>query len=115
MKRARPFLISAAITGIVMVAISLFIEDPAQSSGTLFAGLIAAVTIAAMPVYDIGSWSLTKRSAVHFLAMVVTVLPLLLASGWFTWPVACGVFLLFGVVGWTIGYIVHRVGEKKNA
>jgi len=96
-----------------MVGISFFIEDPAQSRGTLIAGLIAAVTIAAIPIYNIDSWSLVKRSLVHFLVMLVTVFPLLLLSGWFSVPIAICVFLLFGVVGWTIGYVVHRVQEKK--
>ena len=97
-----------------MVTISFFIEDATQSKGTLVAGLIAAVTIVAIPIYDINSWSLTKRSLAHFLVMIATVFPLLLFSGWFTLPVAIGVFVLFGVVGWTIGYVVHRVQEKRK-
>ena len=115
MRQTRPFAISGVITGTVMVAISFFIEDAAQSKSTLVAGLIAAVTIAAIPIYDINSWSLTKRSLVHFLAMLATVFPLLLFSEWFTLPVAISVFLLFGIVGWTIGYVVYRVQEKKQA
>ncbi len=114
MKQARRFIIAGAITGAVMVTISFFIEDSMQARGTLFAGLIAAVTIAAIPLYDINSWSLAKRSLAHFLLMLVTVLPLLIFSGWFTVPMAIGVFLLFGIAGWTIGYVAHRVQEKKQ-
>lgn len=77
-------------------------------------GLIVAVTLAAVPIYDIDAWSLTRRSAVHFLVMLVTVFPLLLASGWFTLPVAICVFLLFGIVAWTTGYVVARAQEKKR-
>ena len=98
-----------------MVALSFFIEDAAQAKGTWIAGLIAAVTIAAIPIYDISSWSLTKRSAVHFLVMLVSVFPLLLISGWFSAPVALGVFLLVGLVGWAIGYVVHRLQTKHRA
>ena len=47
--------------------------------------------------------------------MLATVFPLLLFSEWFTLPVAISVFLLFGIVGWTIGYVVYRVQEKKQA
>lgn len=97
-----------------MGAISFFIQDPGQSQSTLIAGLIAAVTIAAIPIYDINSWSLAKRSLVHVLVMLVTVLPLLFLSGWFTAPVAIGVFVLFGIVGWAIGYIIFRIQEKKR-
>ncbi|MGO1630352.1 MAG: DUF3021 family protein [Agrococcus casei] len=113
-KQAMRFVISGAITGVVMVAISFFIEDPTQAKGTLCAGLIAGITIAAIPIYDINSWSLGKRSLAHFLVMLITVLPLLLWSGWFTVPVAIGVFVLFGVVGWTVGYFVNRVQERKR-
>lgn len=47
--------------------------------------------------------------------MLVTVFPLLLLSGWFPLPLAIVVFLLFGIVGWTIGYVIHRLQEKKRA
>ena len=109
------FFISVAITGIVMVAISFFIEDHTKAKGTLCAGLIAGITIAAIPIYDINSWPLGKRSLAHFLVMLVTVLPLVLWSGWFTVTTAVGVFSLVGVVGWTIGYLVNRAQEKKQA
>lgn len=114
MNKARPFFISSVIIGAVMVAISFFIPDEQQAKGTLFAGLIAAVTIAAIPIYDIDQWPLRKRSLVHFLLMLVTVFPLLIFSGWYSLPVSIGVFVLFGVVGWTIGYTVHRIQEKKS-
>lgn len=61
------------------MTISFFIEDAAQSKSTLVVGLIAAATIAAIPISDIN-----------------------------------GVFVLFGIVGWTIGYTVHRVQHKKQ-
>lgn len=113
MKKAVPFVASGIITGIAMVTLSFFIDDSTQANGTLYAGLIAAITIAAIPIYDIDTWSLTKRSAAHFVLMVCTVFPLLLMSGWFSAPVAVVVFLLFGAVGWTIGYTVNRVQEAK--
>lgn len=114
MRQARPFLIAGAVTGAIMVAISFAIEDDLQARSTVVTGLIVAVTIAAIPIYSIESWSLTKRSFVHFLVMVATVFPLLLISGWFTLPITIGVFLLFGVAGWTIGYVVSRVQEGKR-
>lgn len=114
MRQARPFLIAGSVTGAIMVAISFAIEDDLQARSTVVTGLIVAVTIAAIPIYSIESWSLTKRSFVHFLVMVATVFPLLLISGWFTLPITIGVFLLFGVAGWTIGYVVSRVQEGKR-
>ena len=113
MRRARPIVISGVITGVVMATISFFIEDPTQSRGTLVAGLVAAVTIVAIPIYDIDRWPLARRTLVHFLVMLVTVFPLLLWSGWFSVSVSIGVFLLFGLVGWTAGYLVHRTQRRK--
>lgn len=114
MKQARPFFISAVITAFIMVTLSFFIEDAADSRGTLCAGLIAAMAIAAIPIYDISGWSLLKRSVAHFLAMLVTVFPLMLLAGWYNVPISFVVFLGFGVVGWTVGYVFHRIQEKKS-
>ena len=115
MKKSQPFLISGLATGLIMATLSLFIEDDYQARGTLVSGLIAAITIIAIPIYDVNRWSLAKRSIIHFLLMLVTVLPLGLWSGWFTVTTAVGVFSLVGVVGWTIGYLVNRAQEKKQA
>lgn len=97
-----------------MVALSFFIPDSTQARGTLCTGLIAAVVIAAIPIYDIDSWSLGKRSLVHFLVMAVTVFPLLLLSAWFSLPIAVVVFLIVGIVGWTVGYLINRIQQKKT-
>lgn len=97
-----------------MAALSFFIPDPAQARGTLCTGLIVAVVIAAIPIYDIPSWSLGKRSIVHFLVMSVTVFPLLLLAGWFNLPVSIAVFLVFGIIGWAVGYLVNFAQQKKS-
>lgn len=49
------------------------------------------------------------------LHLLVTVLPLLLWSGWFSVPVTIGVFVIFGVVGWTVGYLINRLQQNKRA
>ncbi len=108
MKKAVPFLISSVITATIMTSLSLFINDPFQAKGTLVSGLIAAIVIATIPIYDIDKWPLKKRSLVHFLVMLITVLPLLFYSGWFSPLITVGVFLLFGLVGWTIGFIINK-------
>lgn len=97
-----------------MVTIAFFIDDAVQSRGTTVSGLIVAITIAAIPIYNIDQWSLFKRSLVHFLVMALTVLPLLLYSEWFAPLVAIAVFIAFGVVGWTIGYVIHRTQGKHS-
>ena len=114
MKKALPFLISAVITAVVMVVISFFIEDTFQAKSTLISGLIAVVVIGTIPIYDINRWSLFKRSFVHFLIMVVTVFPLILYSGWFNPLLSAGLFILFGIVGWTIGYFANKLQVKAS-
>ena len=114
MKRLLPYIVAATITGGIMVTLSFFIPDAMQARSTLCAGLIAAAVIAAIPIYDVGSWPLVKRSLVHFTVMLATVFPLTLFAGWFNLPVSIAVFLLFGVVGWTVGYLINRGEHKKE-
>ena len=113
MKHARPFVISGALTAIIMTVLSFFIEDKLQSKGTLVTGLIIAITIGAFPIYNIERWSLKKRSLIHFLIMLTAVLPLLLYSEWYSPLLTAIVFFSFGAVGWTAGYIVH-LREKRH-
>ena len=98
-----------------MIVISFFISDPGQANSTAIAGIIVGITLCTIPVYDIDTWSLPKRSLLHFGIMLVTVLPLLLWSDWFPPLIAVAVFLAFGLVGWTIGYITHRIQARKLA
>ena len=114
MKKSQPFLISGLATGLIMATLSLFIEDDYQARGTLVSGLIAAITIIAIPIYDVNRWSLAKRSIIHFLLMLVTVLPLLIYSEWFSPIIAVGVFFLFGAAGWAIGFGVNRLQTHKK-
>lgn len=109
MKQARPFLISGIITAAIMIGLSFFIEDDYSARGTAAAGVIAGSVIASIPIYNIDKWSLLRRSVVHFLIMLVFVLPALLYAQWYSVPVSLLVFLGFGVAGWTIGFTVNRV------
>lgn len=97
-----------------MIVISFFISDPTQSKSTAIVGIIVGITLCTIPLYDIDTWSLPKRSLVHFAIMLVTVLPLLLWSGWFPPLIAVAVFLAFGLVGWTIGYTMHRIQSRRS-
>lgn len=114
MKRAVRFLLSGVVTLIVMLALSFAIDDPAQARGTRTTGVIVAVVIAAISIYDIDRWSLLKRTVVHTAVMAATVIPCLIFSGWFDLNAGSGVLALvgtfvgFGVVGWGIGFIIAR-------
>lgn len=107
------YLMQALIRGIgpliVMSAISLLIKNqgkaPQEVKGVFVAGLIMTVVAAASVLYEIEGWSFTKQLIVHHLAMLVTVYPLLLVSGWFrvkTWVDALIVLGIFYLVGLAI-------------
>ncbi|WP_454131075.1 DUF3021 family protein [Microbacterium lacticum] len=121
MKRPFRFLLSGGLTAVIMIAISFAIDDPAQAHSTRVVGVIAGVVIAAVPLYDIDSWPLWKRTAVHVIVMVVTVIPCLIFSGWFDLSTAGGVLALlgtfvgFGVLGWVIGFVVTAVLARRSA
>ncbi|QTX06187.1 DUF3021 domain-containing protein [Agromyces archimandritae] len=94
-----------------MSAIAIALQasgDVAQARSTFCVGIIVAATCGASVIYGIERWSLAKQTAVHFAVMVCTVLPALLASGWFPlddfWGVALvvAVFLGTGAVLWTL-------------
>lgn len=105
------YLIQAFIRGIgpliVMSLISLLMKNqgkaPQEVKGVFVAGLIMTVVAAASVLYEIEGWSFKKQLIVHHLAMLVTVYPLLLVSGWFkveNWLdalIVLGIFLLIGL------------------
>lgn len=109
-------IIRGIIPFLIMTGISLIMThqgiDRFQVKSTFIVGIIMASIGATSVIYDIGGWSLMKQSLVHFLVMLVTVFPCLLASGWFRLNHAIdyfkvfGIFLLVGAVIWTILYFV---------
>lgn len=119
--RALRFLLSGALTAVIMIAISLAINDPAQAHSTRVVGVIVGVVIAAIPIYDIDSWSLLKRTIAHVIVMVVTVVPCLILSGWFDLSTTVGVLALLGtfvgagVLGWGAGVVATVVLARQSA
>lgn len=115
-----PYVISATISLVIMAALSFFIPDPSQAHSTLIVGLIAFFTIMAIPIYNIDKWSLRKKTIVHILVMLVTVLPCMAMSGWFDISQGSGilamlvVYVAFGVVGWTIGFLANKFSAKQK-
>ena len=86
--------------------------DPFQVRGTFIVGIIIASVAAASVIYEIENWSLFKQSVIHFLIMLVTVLPCLYISGWYKlnnvldYVKVFGIFLFVGIVFWTISYFI---------
>lgn len=122
------YLKQAIIRGIIplvtmtVVAYSMYQQgfDSYQVKSTFLAGLIVTVVAAFSVIYEFKHWSLKKQSAIHFLAMLVTVFPCLVVSEWY--PVQApldylklfAVFVATGIVLWAIAYAISRFVEKKR-
>ena len=108
---------------IIMTIISIIMKyqgiDPFQVRGTFIVGIIIASVAAASVIYEIENWSLFKQSVIHFLIMLVTVLPLLYISGWYKlnsvldYVKVFGIFLFVGIVLWTISYFIFGLTLTK--
>ena len=121
--RLKSAVIRGAIPLAIMSTISLIMrwqgEDADQVRSTFIVGLIITAVAAATVIYDIEGWSLRKQSVVHLAIMAVTVLPLLLLSGWFSLNSSTdyfgvvGIFLLVGLVTWSvIAFIFSRMTQR---
>ena len=101
---------------IIMTIISIIMKyqgiDPFQVRGTFIVGIIIALVAAASVIYEIENWSLFKQLVIHFLIMLVTVLPCLYISGWYKlnnvldYVKVFGIFLFVGIVLCTILYFI---------
>lgn len=78
----------------------------------IFGTLISISIAGASVIYGVEGWSIKKQSIIHYLIMVVTVLPCLIFSGWFKLTnfidvlVLIGIFSLWGLVIWSVMYFV---------
>ena len=118
LKTYRPYLITAAVIFLAMLS-GLFADQEPQATRDIVAGcLIGIVIILAIPIYSVDQWTLLQQTIVHFLIMAVTILPIVILSGWFEVTTAndvlivIGIFLLSGVVAWSIGYSIHLLVDK---
>lgn len=82
---------------------------------SILASTIIAASLAGFSViYNIDHWSTKKKIAVHTLCMAITVIPALIISGWFDVSSTEGYFailasfILFGIVGASVGYLVSK-------
>jgi|LSQX01.3.fsa_nt_gb hypothetical protein len=123
MKHLKQILIRGVIPFVIMGGIALIMNaqkmDSAQVRSVLIAGVIFTVVSASSVIYDVESWSIRKQSLIHFLVMLVTVLPCLIISGWFPLSSAAdyvkllGVYLLTGAVIWSIMYFIFTKIKKS--
>lgn len=82
--------------------------------------MMVAVTIISTSVsgfsaiYDYDIWTVKRKIIIHSIAMLFTVYPALLYSGWFDiskisgYFIALASFVSFGIVFATIGYLVSK-------
>ena len=110
-------LMRGTIPLVVMTTIAYFLSQQDKindAKGTFYSGLIIFVVACTSVVYDIDQWSLTTKTLVHFLIMLLTVYPILLISGWFPLKsfkdalVILGCFLIVGVVLWSVFFFLAK-------
>ena len=103
-----PFIIMSLLSGIMKFQRL----DDFQIKSTFITGLIVTAVVAASVIYEVESWSLIKQSIIHFLIMLLTVYPCLVFSNWFPNKMALdlvkifGLFLVVGIILWTVAYIL---------
>lgn len=112
---AIPFVMMSGITAIMhLQQLSAF-----QVRSTFITGVIVTAVGASSVLYDVASWSLLKQSLVHFIVMLITVLPCLFLSGWFPTNTLLDklyivmIFLLTGLVLWSLSFLIFGKILKK--
>ena len=98
--------------------------QPDDGRSTLAVGVIVAAVSGGSFIYRVGAWSFAKQSVLHFLLMLVTVLPALLLSGWFSlesfadYALVALLFLATGAVLWAvftaIFAVIHRFTRARS-
>lgn len=84
----------------------------------LFNGLIILFLGIASVIYEIRDWSFSKQITIHYITMLLTVLPILLLSGYYplnSFSDLLDVFLLFNKVGlmlFVATFIISRVRRE---
>ncbi len=110
-----------AIPFIFMLAMSIwnYFQGPSTDARTfLFNGLIILFLGIASVIYEIRDWSFFKQITIHYITMLLTVLPILLLSGYYplnSFSDLLDVFLLFNKVGlmlFVATFIISRVRRE---
>lgn len=93
-------LFRGVIPFIVMLLIAAYLKSQdkaADAKSTFVASFIVLFVGVATLIYDYDAWSVSKKILVHFLAMLVTVYPTLLLSGWFKVESFTDALKVFGI------------------
>lgn len=98
-----------------VIAIILYYQNKTNDAkGTFIASFIVLTLGIASLIYDIEEWSTLRKTALHFIIMLLTIYPILLVSGWFTlisvkdYFLVFLIFLSFGTVSWLIFFLLFK-------
>lgn len=85
---------------------------------TLLSAILGAVCGASSAIWEIESWSLFKQTALHFVILSVTMLPIAYVLYWLqhnliSFLIFEGIFLLIFITIWLIQYLIHKSIIKK--
>lgn len=115
--------IRGIIPFVIMSSIAAFLYYDGQfgpASDTFLTGIIITIVSGASVIYDLDQISLPKRSLLHVAAMVITVYPILVFSGWFNtssfvdYVLIFIIFLITGAVLWSIAFIVIKLFSMRK-
>lgn len=92
-----------------IIAYALYSQNDISNARSVFCvALIGLVIGFATIIYDIDQWSLTKKTIIHFVCMLLTIYSILLFSGWFPLRsikdglIIFGYFVLTGIILWLV-------------
>lgn len=92
-----------------IIAYALYSQNDISNARSVFCvALIGLVIGFATIIYDINQWSLTRKTIIHFVCMLLTIYPILLFSGWFPLKsikdglIIFGYFVLTGIILWLV-------------
>lgn len=111
-----------------VMGVALLVEgDSSTARSTFAAGVIATTLGGTAVIYQVDRWRLSFQTVIHFAIILVTVLPAMFWSGWFTlespvdYLAVIGIFLVTGLVIWLVMFVVfgvilpkRRPGQKSS-
>ncbi|MDN5685970.1 MAG: DUF3021 domain-containing protein [Brachybacterium sp.] len=132
MPAAAKVAVRAGVPAVIMtgIGVALLAEGEVEDGrSTIAVGIIVAAVAGSSVIYEVERWGLLRQSLVHVGVMVVTVLPVLLLSGWFPldtvrgFLIVIGTFLLAGAVLWSMMFLVFtalvpavkRLGSTRSS
>ena len=109
-------IIAGLIVGIIMWMLNNpgGFEERSFVLHIIMSALHGLIPCAAMTVYEIESWGVTKSTVVHATITLATILGIELPMKWFTWNAEFAIIMLIYVVIYTIIWLCNYLYWKRS-